>query len=233
MFDTYTDFQRHITLTQAEICHELFEAYPAMIRIKKPRVAVPNLVRIMDATLALGNAQGFHAMSLRALCAESGMSMGGLYAYIRNKDDLLVLIQGHGLRLVRRIVAQAVASAPTPRAQLAAAVRGHLFLTEALRAWFYFAFMEAKRLPEDLRAEALAAEQAVEQTLRGLLDAVVAEGVVSAPHTGLLAGALKAMLQEWYLKRGKYRRMAVSVDEYAAFVLDVIEARLVAQPHAG
>ena len=40
-------------------------------------MAVKNLVKIFKATLKLANRKGFHAMSLRDLCAESGMSMGG------------------------------------------------------------------------------------------------------------------------------------------------------------
>jgi hypothetical protein len=36
----------------------------------------------------------------------------------------------------------------------------------------------------------------------------------------------KALLQDWYLKRRKYRDQGVGVDDYAVFVRDVIESYL-------
>lgn len=42
----------------------------------------------------------------------------------------------------------------------------------------------------------------------------------------LVASMIKALLQDWYLKRRKYRDQNVAVDDYAAFVRDVIESYL-------
>jgi hypothetical protein len=38
----------------------------------------------------------------------------------------------------------------------------------------------------------------------------------------LTATVIKAMLQDWYVKRWKYSRRRISVDEYADFVIFVI-----------
>jgi len=40
----------------------------------------------------------------------------------------------------------------------------------------------------------------------------------------LTASVIKAMLQDWYLKRSKYRKRNISVDHYARFVLQFVEA---------
>ena len=40
---------------------------------------------------------------------------------------------------------------------------------------------------------------------------------------------IKALLQDWYLKRRKYRDQSVAVDDYAAFVRDVIESYLLGE----
>ncbi len=42
----------------------------------------------------------------------------------------------------------------------------------------------------------------------------------------LLAAVIKAMLQDWYLKRRKYRGRKVSVENYASFVVDLVESYL-------
>jgi hypothetical protein len=40
----------------------------------------------------------------------------------------------------------------------------------------------------------------------------------------LTASLIKAMLQDWYLKRSKYRIREISVDQYTDFVLEMVEA---------
>jgi hypothetical protein len=37
---------------------------------------------------------------------------------------------------------------------------------------------------------------------------------------------IKAMLQDWYVKRWKYARRQISVDNYAEFVIGFIESAL-------
>src|SRR3546814_16803022 len=87
-------------------------------------------------------------MSLRDLCTDSGLSVGGLYAYIKNKDDLTHLIQSHGFILTRRTMLAHTRDVPYTPDKLFAAVRAHLYLSELMPAWFRFSFMEAKRSEE-------------------------------------------------------------------------------------
>src|SRR5690606_6574002 len=102
MVGDFESFKADLSLSKVEICRALYRQNAGHIRIRKEHVAVPNLVRIVESTLRLARVKGFHAMSLRDLSADSGMSIGGLYAYIRNKDDLVHLIQMHGMLLTRR-----------------------------------------------------------------------------------------------------------------------------------
>ena len=114
-------FMAAVDLSQTEICRALYRANPQMIRIKKERVAVRNLARLIDATLHLANRRGFAAMSMRALCQEAGLSMGGLYALIQSKDDLVGLIQSHGFMLTRQILGDFTHGITEPLARLDAA----------------------------------------------------------------------------------------------------------------
>jgi TetR/AcrR family transcriptional regulator, cholesterol catabolism regulator len=86
-------YDRAISLSGAfsneMLCRRIFDRHRATIKIQKPQVAVANLVRIIEATLTLSNRHGFHAMTLRDLSKESGVSMGSLYSYFNNKETLL------------------------------------------------------------------------------------------------------------------------------------------------
>ena len=219
-------FKLELSLSRHEIYRELYLQNKDLVRIKKEHVAVKNLARIIDSTLRLANSKGFHAMSLRDLCADSGMSVGGLYAYIKNKDDLIHLIQSHGFILTRRTLLAHTEGIESPRAKLYAAVSSHIYLSELMLAWFSFSFMEAKSLSRKEKQEAIAAELEIENIIFGIIEQGIAAGAFKPVDARLLSSATKALMQDWYLKRRKYRNQNVHVTQYAAFVRDVLESCL-------
>ena len=125
-------FEKQVAVSTTDICRQIFESRSSSIKIKKEQVAVRNLVRIFKATLKLANRKGFHAMSLRDLCAESGMSMGGLYAYFNNKEELLTLIQAQGRAIVARVMSDQLNGIQDAKQALEMAIRSHLYLSEAV-----------------------------------------------------------------------------------------------------
>jgi len=222
----YDAFRVQVSVSKDDICRELYRQNKTMIRIKKEAVAVRNLVRIIDSTLKLANSKGFRAMTLRDLCADSGLSMGGLYAYIKNKDDLIHLIQGHGFILTRRTLLDFIAPETDPHKRLFAAVKAHLYLSELMRAWFYFSFMEAKSLPASEKKDAIAIEQEIDDIFHEILEYGIKEGAFRPVESRVLSAMIKALLQDWYLKRRKYRDSDISVEQYAATVRDLLERYL-------
>lgn len=222
----YDAFRVQVSVSKDDICRELYRQNKTMIRIKKEAVAVRNLVRIIDSTLKLANSKGFRAMTLRDLCADSGLSMGGLYAYIKNKDDLIHLIQGHGFILTRRTLLDFIAPETDPHQRLFAAVKAHLYLSELMRAWFYFSFMEAKSLPVDEKKDAIAIEREIDDIFHEILEHGIKKGSFRPIETRILSAMIKALLQDWYLKRRKYRDNEISVEQYAATVGELLERYL-------
>lgn len=226
MIENYEAFRDDLSMSKEDVIRDVFRQNQDRIGIKKETTAVKNLTRIIESTLRLANSKGFQAMTLRDLCADSGMSMGGLYAYIRNKEDLIHLIQSHGFIITRRTLQRYVGGPQDVRDQLFAAIKAHLYLSELMRAWFYFSYMEAKRLPAKEKRDAVAIELEIEEIFLGLIDDGIEAGVYRPRNARLVASMIKAMLQDWYLKRRKYRDQNVAVDEYAVFVMDVIESYL-------
>ncbi len=49
------------------LCARILERHRDSVRVQKPHLAVPNLTRIIGATLTLSNKHGFHATTLRQL----------------------------------------------------------------------------------------------------------------------------------------------------------------------
>jgi AcrR family transcriptional regulator len=226
MIQDFEAFKAELRLSKEEICRELFQENSDRIRIKKQSTATRNLARIIDSTLRLANSQGFHAMTLRDLCADSGLSMGGLYAYIRNKDDLIHLIQSHGFKLTRRTLLHYVADIEDPVEKLSQAIRAHVYLSELIRPWFYFSYMEAKSLPPDDKQNAIATEREIETIFCNIVTEGIEQGAFREINPRLLSSLIKAMMQDWYLKRRKYRDQGVSVEAFADQIRQLLQCYL-------
>jgi len=70
--------------------------------------------------------KGYHPTTMRDLAAASGMSLAGMYYYVRGKEDLLALIQERCFTRVLHGAEQAVAAARDPAERLHAFIRHHV-----------------------------------------------------------------------------------------------------------
>ncbi len=74
---------------------------------------------------------GFHSTSMRHLAAASGMSLAGMYYYVRGKEELLALVQQRCFDRVMEGAVAALADVDDPAERLQAFVRHHvLFFTQ-------------------------------------------------------------------------------------------------------
>jgi AcrR family transcriptional regulator len=222
----FETFKGLVSLSMEDLCRELFLDNRESIKIKKEGVAVKNLVKILDAALTLSNEKGFAAMSLRDLSAKAGLSMGALYTYFSSKEELLQMIQRQSSVVVQVLLDQ-IDGIEDPRSKLKRVVQSHLFLSEVMQPWFYFAYMETKNLAKQEHKKAIEAELATEKLLIDIMKEGLEKGTFKAVNMELTGAVIKAMLQDWYLKRWKYARRNVSVEKYAAFVVDIVETYLI------
>ena len=219
----FNRFRKIVALSREEICREIYLQNRDRIKIKKEKVAIANLVKIFNATLALSNKKGFHAMSLRDLSKETGLSMGALYSYFSSKDELVDIIQTQGRRVTAQVLHDQIAHADRPREKLRRAIISHLSLSEVLYPWFYFSYMEARNLSKKQLKKAIESELLTERIFVDILKRGSEEGIFAFPDTNLTAAVIKAVLQDWYMKRWKYASRGTSVEDYAVFVVDFVE----------
>jgi AcrR family transcriptional regulator len=220
---SYPKFKKSLDRAKADLYRETLARHPETVRVKKEATAVRNLERIFAAVLKVANKKGFAAMTLRDLSAAAGMSMGALYAHFSGKEELLAMLQEQHRSVTRRILEQALDRLQDPMERLRAAVRTHLYLSEAMQPWFFFAYMEARHLPAAEQKKSLESELATEKLFEELMAAAVAVGAIAPRDCRMAASLTKAMLQDWYLKRWKHAGRRITVDHYADAVLATIE----------
>jgi len=223
---TLDAFAAYYDLNTAALCAHIVARGQAAAGIRNTETATANLSRIVEAALRLANRKGFAAMTLRELAAASGLSLGGLYAYIRNKDSLAQLIQQQIGVTLRTVMTDTLTDLTDPRERLALAIRSHVFTTELLRDWFFFLYMEAHHLTSTARGEAIALERGSETVFCDIIRAGQTSGAYAGVPAPVAAGLLKAMLQDWYLKRMKHHARGLDALSYADTVTSAIEAYL-------
>jgi TetR/AcrR family transcriptional regulator, cholesterol catabolism regulator len=227
---TLGEFQARFDLSMESLCVRILERHKATIRVRKPAVAIANLARIVDTTLTLANAKGFHSMSLRDLAEHTGLSMGALYAYFDSKDTLLMMILGQVVGAAEEVLAHPPANLEGgPAARLRWLLETHLYLTETMQPWFVFAYMEAKAFPREGRDLAVASELMTEQLIAETLAEGVRAGCFVVADVEMTAALIKPLLQDWYVKRAKHRRRGITPERYALSVVEFVEAAIGAQ----
>lgn len=216
------------------LCARILERHRDSIKVQKPHLAVPNLTRIIGATLTLSNKHGFHATTLRQLAEASGLSMGGLYTYFDSKPTLLSMILGE----VAETASEVLTAPPDDvkgdaRKHLHWIIATHVRMSEAMQPWFVFAFMEAKSFPPAERQRAKDMEVMTEKIIANVLKQGVASGVFTIEQVTLTASLIKPLLQDWYVKRAKYRTRGTSIEAYINGVATFVDAALAARNRTG
>ena len=217
---TIEAFRRAWTLEGETFWSSVFEMHRDKIQIKNPKVAIGNLEKIFSATFKLANSKGFQAMSLRDLSGETGISMGGLYAYIGSKNDLASVIEGVLRKYIDQVIGELMNEDLDPVARLRAIIYGEIFMMQSLSPWYYFCYMELKGLDKEQQQQALELELRFDDLLVNAIQAGIEMGQFECEKPELLASSITAQLQQWHLKQWKFRMKDVSMEDYAAHIID-------------
>ena len=211
--------------TMQFLCRSMLKRNRDSISTQKPDFALRKLEAIVGAALRISNQKGFAAMSLRELAQESGVSMGGMYSYFDSKTDLLKMILGEVAAAASTVLRRPPDTLrDDPQAHLMWFVEQHIALTNVMTPWFVFSFMEAKTFPADQRRMATQSEEITEGFLVDILKSGMESGVFRCTDPLLTAALIKPLLQDWYVKRSKYRRRKVSMKTYVAEVKRIVLA---------
>jgi hypothetical protein len=134
------------------------------------------------------------------------------------------MLQRLGRTITKRILEERIEVERSPLPRLQVLIKTHIYLSEVMQPWFYFSYMEAKNLGKKESEKAVAGERYTEKLITDIILEGQRQGFFRDKDPQLTASLIKAMLQDWYLKRSKYRIREISVDQYTDFVLEMVEA---------
>ncbi|CDG82793.1 TetR/AcrR family transcriptional regulator [Janthinobacterium agaricidamnosum] len=218
----FEQFQQVTPLNGETIWAYILDRNAQRIGVKRRKPALENLERIFVATFRLANDVGFRAMSLRDLCRETGLSMGGLYGYIASKDQLAEIIEDvvhHAIQDLPSLFSDIAA----PLDRLEALIRASIYLSEILQPWFYFVYMDSRVLQAEQRSMAKHSELRMQELIAATIQEIRPRPAGEATQ---LADHCLALFQDWYVKRWKYRAGKVNVDDFATSTVRMVRTCL-------
>jgi TetR/AcrR family transcriptional regulator, cholesterol catabolism regulator len=90
--------------------------------------------------------RGYHTATVREIAQEAGLSLGGLYSYIRTKEDILYLVFDKLTTTLRENMRHAIEGIEDPVEQITAALRADLKTTEQYQDEILLMYQETKSL---------------------------------------------------------------------------------------
>jgi hypothetical protein len=209
----FKSFSKQFKLTNNQLFSEYFDLFTDSIAIKNKKIAVGKLKIIITATFKLSASQSFASMSLRQLSEETQISMGGLYAYIKNKQHLSLTLQQFLNHYGQKVLGKT-------DGDLENIIKTHVYLSEILQPWFFFAFMESKNLTKQMKQYAIKSELLTEAYLVAAIEKGQTQGNYKKTLSAQVAAShIKPLLHDWYLKRWKYRQRKINIDDFCQSML--------------
>ena len=199
---SFTAFLEHFPLQGESLYSAVFERNSSVIQTQKPRFAVANLEKILNATFEISAGSGFDRMSLRDLSRETGMSMGAIYSCISKKEDIALMVADI-VRLSSEMTQQNAALSGSPLQQIENSILFHLYASTVLQPWYFFLYFETRSLPD---LEQQASKQIELDAIKGferLITLGVDSGEFRVENPYMLANTIVVLLEDWYLKPWK------------------------------
>ena len=159
------------------------------------------LQALVEAATRIFAEKGFHATSMRDLSRASGMSLAGIYHYVRSKDELLFLIQDQCFAEVIAGADRALDAVDDPEERVRVFIDHHVVFftghTEKMKVLSH----EDDELEGTMREQVRKRKRAYVDRLTSLLDAVDHRGVSPIVATYALFGMMN-WIYTWYSPAG-------------------------------
>jgi AcrR family transcriptional regulator len=184
----------------------------------KSKVEVPELIerrrgQIIAAAIELFARNGYHVTTIRDIAKRADVSIGTIYQYVSDKEDVLFLTLIEVLDAYQRQVPVAIAGASEPLARFHAAIKAYCTVNDAMIGATVLAYRETKSLPKMRRKLIQEKELATNRLIAACINDCIAAGLFEEVDVELFTYQIIMFAHAWALKAWRFRPM-MTLDEY-------------------
>lgn len=189
--------------------------------------------QITEAAINQFAKRGYRATTMRDIARKAGISVGLIYQYVADKEDLLLLAILEVVDSYEREIPSAIMQQSSPLEQFKAAVHAYGRVVDSHKFVSALGFQETKGLKRDrielMKRREYEANQLIVECARRCKEAGIFHAEINPEHVTYLC---IVHAQGWINQAWRLDQM--NIDEYIAIALDVVlNPTVVPQPPSG
>lgn len=181
--------------------------------VTDPKLIGERRQQIILAATKLFSEQGYYGTTIQHIAREAGISVGLIYQYFRDKDDVLFLTLKHVLETYENEIPAAIEGAEHPLERLCLALGAYCRVVDRLRDATVLTYRSTKSLRADRRTFIKEGEERTNRLLEACLRACISGGHVRPLNDYLLVYQFVLFSHAWALKAWALRER-YSLDDY-------------------
>jgi AcrR family transcriptional regulator len=189
--------------------------------VEDPELVQRRRKEIVAAATELFSKQGFDRTTIKEIASLAGISSGLVYQYVREKDDVLLLVILDVVDAYAREIPRALEGLDDPVDRLVATVGAYCRVVDKRRAATVLAYRSTKSLARDRRR--LIQERELETN--AMISAAIADCIRSRLlrkiNVDVLTYQIVLIAHGWALKSW-YLKSRLSIDQYIRDSLDIL-----------
>lgn len=189
--------------------------------VDDPELVERRRAQIVAAATQLFSDRGFYRTTIKDIAQLAGISPGLVYLYVREKEDVLLLVLLQVLEAYASEIPKAVEGVTDPLDRLTRAIEAYCRVVDRHRAATVLAYRSTKSLSPERR---LMIQERELQTNQIIVDAVMAcveAGLIRPVNTDVLTYQLVLVAHGWALKSWFFKSR-LGLDDYIAHSIDSI-----------
>lgn len=180
-----------------------------------PKLVEERREQIVRAAVKLFSEEGYYSTTIQQIAREAGTSVGLIYQYFRDKDDVLFLSLQNVLETYEKEIPRALETAEQPLERLRLAIGAYCRVVDRLREATVLTYRSTKSLRAERRRYIKEGETRTNRLLERCLKACIAAGYMEPVNTQLLVYQYVHFAHAWALKQWAFRSR-YTLDQYVA-----------------
>jgi len=177
--------------------------------------------QIVAAATELFGRHGFHRTTIKDIAARAGVSIGLIYQYVRDKEDVLLLVVSEVVDAYGREIPIAIACETDPVERCKAAVRAYCRVVDTHRGATLLGYRDTFSLDEPRRRIIMEKELQTNTLISVCVQDCVDAGRFRPVNVELVAYQLVMVAHAWALKSWRLREVS-TLEEYVEHCLGVV-----------
>lgn len=189
--------------------------------IDDPVLVEKRRAQIVAAATTLFASQGFYKTTIKEIAKKAGVSAGLVYQYVREKEDVLLLVLLGVVEAYQREIPLATEGVDDPLDRLAATISAYCRVIDRHRAATVLAYRSTKSLPPENRALIQKAEIETNRLIAGPIKDCIKAGYLRKVDLDVATYHVVMAAHAWALKSWNLKTR-MTVEQYIDANIDLM-----------